>query len=644
MPLPAQTFNTISELLNYINTFIVPNASQQINGKEHNNVENGLASFIVKYTLNSALATIVTSGGIVTLPTPVTVLSTPAPTAINWPDNVQNEYYIVNATGSDIPFTAGQTYVDQFGIAQTFIPAHNVIQIAKATNGSWVQVSNLPGTLVNADAQTLLGRYANTAGPLQEITIGSGLTLNSTTGVLDVSSASAPFNPIAGTNISLSGSYPNITFSVTDNSMAFTTGTTGTDINWQTSPVSLGGTARLNIPTASGAARGLLGPGDFANFNSKQSALIFSTGITNTAGTLTADLSTGKAGGQSVIGGTAASQSLTLSSTANGTKGTIIFGNSVYDENLNRLGIANVSPVSLVEITHNNLGNTVPDNGGLLLSNNTPGNSGVTIQNSPELRFRSSEWDLTDLISRTTDWRFYIQNNQGNSAASSNLMLDFSDNGGGYQNVITYNFHSGFSFVTFPGFLFAGFVNISQTLTLGTSNLSGTVVPNTIILASGNQYRIYNVFDNINDEYIDLGFLHVSNVFTISAGTIGGGTLRNIEITRPLGLSTNPVGTAYLTLAPGTTTITPLLFTSGTNNTTAQAGSMEYNGTNLFFTRTGTTREVVVTGNAGASAPSTAPTPAFTSYYGGNTNELGDPVSWLSFVDAGTTYKIPLYT
>jgi hypothetical protein len=97
-------------------------------------------------------------------------------------------------------------------------------------------------------------------------------------------------------------------------------------------------------------------------------------------------------------------------------------------------------------------------------------------------------------------------------------------------------------------------------------------------------------------------------------------------------------------LAVGTATLQPLFFQSGTNLTTAAAGSMEYNGTNLFFTRTGTTRESVLTGNSGAGAPSLTATPVFASFYGGNTNALGDPNSWASVVIGGTTYKIPLYT
>lgn len=72
----------------------------------------------------------------------------------------------------------------------------------------------------------------------------------------------------------------------------------------------------------------------------------FSTGLTNTAGTITSNLSTGISGGQSVIGGTASGNNLTLSSTSNATKGKIFFGTSAYDEVNNRLLVGSSTLVS----------------------------------------------------------------------------------------------------------------------------------------------------------------------------------------------------------------------------------------------------------------------------------------------------------
>lgn len=45
-----------------------------------------------------------------------------------------------------------------------------------------------------------------------------------------------------------------------------------------------------------------------------------------------------------------------------------------------------------------------------------------------------------------------------------------------------------------------------------------------------------------------------------------------------------------------------------------------------------------------AAAPSITATPVFTSYYGGNTKTLGDPVAWLLLTVGGVAYKLPLYT
>ena len=56
----------------------------------------------------------------------------------------------------------------------------------------------------------------------------------------------------------------------------------------------------------------------------------------------------GRSGGQTLIGGTASGETLTLVSTSHITKGKILFGTSAYDEVNNRLGIGTVSPKALL--------------------------------------------------------------------------------------------------------------------------------------------------------------------------------------------------------------------------------------------------------------------------------------------------------
>jgi hypothetical protein len=61
-------------------------------------------------------------------------------------------------------------------------------------------------------------------------------------------------------------------------------------------------------------------------------------------------LLSGRVSGQTLIGGTAASENLTLSSTGNATKGAIIFGDSEYDELNNRLGLGTFTPTTKLHV------------------------------------------------------------------------------------------------------------------------------------------------------------------------------------------------------------------------------------------------------------------------------------------------------
>lgn len=86
-----------------------------------------------------------------------------------------------------------------------------------------------------------------------------------------------------------------------------------------------------------------------------------------------------------------------------------------------------------------------------------------------------------------------------------------------------------------------------------------------------------------------------SNVFSLlSGGNLGLGVL-------------NP--TARLNLAAGTATANtaPIKFTAGTNLTTAEAGALEWNGTNLFLTNSSNTRQTI---NQGLTATATLDFPS----------------------------------
>lgn len=78
--------------------------------------------------------------------------------------------------------------------------------------------------------------------------------------------------------------------------------------------------------------------------------------------------------------------------------------------------------------------------------------------------------------------------------------------------------------------------------------------------------------------------------------------------TRTIGLGeSSPTAVLHLKAGTATASTAPLKFTSGTNLTTAEAGAMEFNGTNLFFSPS-TTRHTVnhgLTGSATLDFPST---------------------------------------
>ncbi len=171
--------------------------------------------------------------------------------------------------------------------------------------------------------------------------------------------------------------------------------------------------------------------------------------------------------------------------------------------------------------------------------------------------------------------------------------------------------------------------NQSQYFSGTTGNMSfGDTTDHTAklaVIATTEQFRV--LYDASN--YMSTTISSTGSTTLALTGTTPRFTFSN-GITFPAGTAT--AGTA------------PLVLTSGTNLTSAIAGAMEYNGTNLFFSLS-TTRLSVWCGNDAAAAPGTSVLTAFTSYYGtGGTIALSAPNSWASVVIAGTTYKVPLYT
>lgn len=82
---------------------------------------------------------------------------------------------------------------------------------------------------------------------------------------------------------------------------------------------------------------------------------------------------------------------------------------------------------------------------------------------------------------------------------------------------------------------------------------------------------------------------------------------------------TAPTAKLHIAAGSATANTAPLKLTSGTNLSTAETGAFEYNGTNLFFTRTGTTRENIITSSAVSSVSATSPNRTITVVIDGTT-------------------------
>lgn len=142
------------------------------------------------------------------------------------------------------------------------------------------------------------------------------------------------------------------------------------------------------------------------------------------------------------------------------------------------------------------------------------------------------------------------------------------------------------------------------------------------------------------------GYLFGSAALHLTAKDyLTGFTILNSTICA-IGVGTiTPTASLHIKAGTATASTAPFKLTSGTNLTTAEAGAVEYNGTNLFFTRAGTVRENVLIAIDNVTAPTTTAGVAIVNFYGSSaTNFLGDPNRWLSVNVLGSTYKIPLYT
>lgn len=112
----------------------------------------------------------------------------------------------------------------------------------------------------------------------------------------------------------------------------------------------------------------------------------------------------GRAGGQTLNGGTAASENLTLHSTANGTKGLIAFGTSAYDEVNNRLGVGTAAPSYPLDVVASGSGGINVQTGDFVpwIGSNLGGANNMWLENYRAIRL--------DISNGSSFFQFYDDN------------------------------------------------------------------------------------------------------------------------------------------------------------------------------------------------------------------------------------------
>lgn len=124
----------------------------------------------------------------------------------------------------------------------------------------------------------------------------------------------------------------------------------------------------------------------------------------------------GRSGGQTIKGGTASGDDMTLMSTAHATKGNIFFGSSTYDEVNNRLGLGTNAPGAILD--------AVGAAASAKFTTNTDANHSLTLYNSSANR----TWNIYQLNSGATPANaLYIEYYNG-SSFSGRLVIDSSGN------------------------------------------------------------------------------------------------------------------------------------------------------------------------------------------------------------------------
>jgi hypothetical protein len=367
----------------------------------------------------------------------------------------------------------------------------------------------------------------------------------------------------------------------------------------------------------------------------KQDAITFSTGLTNTSGTLTNNLSTGVSGGQTLNGGTASGNSLTIQSTTNATKGSILLAPTNAGEVWQ--GTTTPNPLPTAGETANHLWGLVNEGTTKQMWSMWAFGSGAGFfQNNMHFyRSRGTIASPTAVQSgdffKSEGFRGYDGVNMSGSQAAFQVIANenwtSSARGTRFQFEVT---------AKLSGSRIGAMSLDSEGLSIGNTTSSDTTLGMTIDVwgnnamfgsqsgaktrtnATDKTFRLLAApYTNANGgSAIVLGVNNSSanilyfgggsgnynaatqlNFYTAANNNTKTGTVRfNTNSAGRTFFGGTTSGTALIHIAAGTATANtaPLKLTSGVNLTTPEDGAFEFDGTNLYFTVGGVRKTVTL--------------------------------------------------
>lgn len=464
-----------------------------------------------------------------------------------------------NSTGATIQVKKATTSVDgylsstdwnTFNSKQSTITAGGITEATSSvltlSNNTAVTVGPAMTIQVKKSSSTVDGYLSSTDwstfnGKQDSLTPGS-LT-EATSSILTITGGNGAVVPNTGTTIAVKKSsatqdgYLSSTDWNTFNSKAsaFTAGNLAEatssvlTITGGTGAVVPSGGTSIQVKQAGSSQSGYLSSGDWTTFNNKQSPLTIGTGLTLTAGTVTNDVLTGKTGNPTWVGSTGTSGNLTLSSTTNVTKGGIFIG------------------------------------GGSISSYYKEAQGTWLIGIGPQF---SPEYVIEAIKNAAIGTDSHIAGTCGWLAEASTT---------GWVNIIRKSRGTAAS----PAAISAG-DKLGRFAWAACSSASPKVWT-----------------ESANIETINVGTVAsgraAGNMIFRTATDAGPSVLTEamrIDQLQRVGIGITPAS-GWLSLKAGSTTIAPLVFTAGTNLTTAVSGASEFNGSNYFLTDNSLTRRII---------------------------------------------------